>query len=274
MEITPTFLNPPVVEFVLGVQFSPLDEFTSAHFGLFWSRLNQASAEWTLSGDAPWIEDRFETFDAPAWVQRGRVHFRVETAPRPGRICFENESRDRMIQVQASRFHLNWRKTEGLKPSYKSLITEFESRFEEFRRFCEDHRLGTVVPNQWEITYVDSFPQGEYWNSHADWATILPGLFGRWIPSTDGRLVPEQRSAESSCEIRPRAGRLHVSAQTGTWESDPRTTLLLNMTCRGSIESGKVASLREGLDLGHRVSVETFLQITSQELHALWDPQP
>lgn len=33
MESTPTFLNPPVVEFVLGVQFSPLAEFTSAHFG-------------------------------------------------------------------------------------------------------------------------------------------------------------------------------------------------------------------------------------------------
>ena len=274
MEITPTFLNPPVVEFVLGVQFSPLAEFTSAHFGLFWTRLNQASAEWTVSSDAPWTDDHFETFDAPLWKQRRRIQLRVESAPRSGRIRFENESHDRMIQLQATRFHLNWRKTEGQKPSYKSLITEFESCFAEFTRFCDEHRLGTVVPNQWEITYVDSFPHGEYWNSPADWETILPGLFGRWPPGTGGQLDLEQRSAESSYEIRPQAGRLHVSAQTGTWASDPRTSLLLNMTCRGSIQSGEVAGLREGLDIGHRVSVQTFLQITAHELRVRWNPQP
>ena len=273
MESTPTFLNPPVVEFVLGVQFSPLADFTSAHFGLFWNQLNVESAQWTISSDAPLIEDTFELFSAPLWKQPRNLQFRLESAPRTGRIRFENETRDRMVQIQPTRFHLNWRKTVGLKPSYKSLISEFESYFAEFCRFCTDHHLGAVAPNQWEITYVDSFPAGEYWESPADWNLVLPGLFSGLFGRTDLPLQLEQRSAEWSFEITPQAGRLHISAQAGRWARDHRDTLLLNMTSRGPIEDGKVSTVREGLDIGHRVSVDTFLRIASSDFQHRWGPQ-
>ena len=39
MTTTPTFKNPPVVEFVLGVQFSPLAKLSAGQFGLLWKEL-------------------------------------------------------------------------------------------------------------------------------------------------------------------------------------------------------------------------------------------
>jgi hypothetical protein len=33
---TANFVNPPIIELVMGVQFSPLPKLTAGHFGLFW----------------------------------------------------------------------------------------------------------------------------------------------------------------------------------------------------------------------------------------------
>jgi len=43
---TPTFADPPIVEFVLGVQFDKLKALTSAHYGQFWEHLGD---EWESS---------------------------------------------------------------------------------------------------------------------------------------------------------------------------------------------------------------------------------
>lgn len=273
MEPTPTFENPPVVEFVLGVQFSPLTELTSAHFGLFWADLQRRGEEWAVPHDAPLIQDHFELFNTPLWKKRPQIPIRLEMGAQPGRCLFENKTRDRMIQVQSTRFHLNWRKTEGQKPSYKSLISEFISSFESFCLFCKDAGIGEVIPNQWEITYVDSFPAGEYWSSPEDWDRVLPGLFGNLFQWKPLRLRMEQRRAEWSFEIEPEAGRLHITAQSGRWAWDPRDTLLLDMTCRGPIIHGSPDSVRQGLDMGHEVSVNTFLSIAARELQERWSPK-
>lgn len=62
MPPTPDFVNPPIVELVLGAQFSPLPKLTAGHFGLFW---NELGPDWTEPGDGPLIEDQFELFDRP-----------------------------------------------------------------------------------------------------------------------------------------------------------------------------------------------------------------
>jgi hypothetical protein len=59
---TPTFTTPPVVELVIGVQFSPLTKLTSGHFGLLWKELG---SEWVLPSDGPLLDDQFELFDQP-----------------------------------------------------------------------------------------------------------------------------------------------------------------------------------------------------------------
>jgi hypothetical protein len=174
-----------------------------------------------------------------------------------------------MIQLQATRFHLNCRKQDEFYPSYRHLITEFETMFAQFEMFTLEAGLGAVAVNQWELTYVDAFPQGEYWQTPTDWSTFLPGLFGN-LRSADGLLL-ETRAAEWSYEITPKRGRLHIAAQLGRPAEGQQTALLLQTTARGPVGKGGAESLRAGLDLGHDAALGTFLRVTSDDVKARWE---
>ena len=62
----------------------------------------------------------------------GSAQFRIDKSMPLGRFVLNHSSQDRLIQVQSTRFHLNWRKSGDLKPSYKALISEFEDMFFKF----------------------------------------------------------------------------------------------------------------------------------------------
>src|SRR4051812_24599118 len=162
MTAAPEFANPPIVELVLGAQFSPLTKLTAGHFGWFW---NQLGDQWVEPSDAPPLDDQFELFDRPQWSRPGGLELRLEPVRLPGRFLVRHRANDRLLQLQATRFHLNWRKRDGLYPSYRRLISEFEGMFDRFTTFAERAGLGAVTVNQWELTYIDAFPQGEYWQT-------------------------------------------------------------------------------------------------------------
>jgi hypothetical protein len=146
MSETPTFENPPIVEFVLGVQFSPLTKLSAGHYGLLWKELGD---DWGCPEDSAPIPDQFEIFDRPRWSHRSGLLMRLGMSMPVGRFILHHRSQNRLVQVQASRVHLNWRKTSDLKPSYKVRITEFEEKFERFRLFIQSVGLGELKVNQW-----------------------------------------------------------------------------------------------------------------------------
>lgn len=265
-ESTPTFHNPPIVEFILGVQFSQIKGLSAAHFGRFWSQLGD---DWTSPEDRPPIPDQFERFSGLSPLN-SRPQLRLESSHPAGRIMLRNEENDRLLQLQPTRLHLNWRKTEKQKPSYKQLIGEFESTLTEFSDFCSGMGLGDVSPNQWEVTYVDSFPRGEYWDTPEDWGKFLPGLFNLNPSEASKHLTLERRQVDWSFEIGDELGRLHISAGTGHHASTIDETLLVNFTARGPLVPGKTETLRKGLDLGHEVSVRQFLGMVSEDTQARW----
>ncbi|MBX3419386.1 MAG: TIGR04255 family protein [Pirellulaceae bacterium] len=265
MEQTPTFINPPIVEFVLGAQFAPLGSFTSAHFGRFWDRLG---SDWIDPRDNPLIEDQFERFDQVASPRKWRL--RVEPAPLVNRLTLINRKGDRLLQLQPTRFHMNWRKTDELKPSYKELIEEFESEFGKFVSFCDEVGVGTVEVNQWELTYVDFFPKGEYWETPEDWNRFLPGLFRDQPPAIVEPLRFERRDVQWTMEIEPKLGRLHLTAGIGNWKDEPKEGLTLSMTARGPLVPEWTPTLRDGLDLGHGVAVRQFLKMVDEDTKTSW----
>src|SRR5258708_7748261 len=111
MDTTPTFANPPIVELVLGAQFSPLTKLTAGHFGLFWKTLGE---DWTDPSDGPPIDDHFETFeDSPRSSITPGLQLRLGSMPMPGRFIVGHRNKDRLIQIQSTRFHLNWRRQDG-----------------------------------------------------------------------------------------------------------------------------------------------------------------
>lgn len=261
------FVNPPIAELVLGAQFSPLTKLTTGHFGLFWKELGN---DWTEPGDGPLVEDQFELFDRPRWRAPIVAQLRLEPLRIPSRFTIGHKNKDRLLQIQASRFHLNWRKREDFYPSYKMLISEFEEMFARLKAFAAKNGLGELAVNQWELTYIDAFPQGEYWNTPADWATFLPGLFGQLFPTDGLGIRLENRAAQWSYEIQPKRGRLHVAAGPGRVGEDKRDALLLQMTARGPVGKGGAETLRAGLDLGHAAALGAFLRVVSEEAKKRW----
>ena len=57
-----------------------------------------------------------------------------------------------------------------------------------------------------------------------------------------------------------------MAAYPGRWRDETKDTLLVEMTARGPIGKGGVATLRDGLDLGHEVAVDSFLRMTSSDV--------
>jgi hypothetical protein len=78
MEPTPDFAKPPIVEFVLGAQFAPLENFTTGHFGLFWEQLGRD--EWPIAGEEPPLDPQFELFDTP-WRSARNLQFKLQFNP-------------------------------------------------------------------------------------------------------------------------------------------------------------------------------------------------
>jgi uncharacterized protein (TIGR04255 family) len=268
---TLTLANPPIVELVLGAQFSPLTRLTAGHFGLFWKDLVN---DWSTPEDKPLVEDQQEVFEGPRWTVPKRLQLRLEPAQFPGRFALGHKDKDRLVQIQPTRFHLNWRKREGVYPSYRRMIVEFFEMFSRFGGFAERMGLGPLELNQWELTYVDSFPQGEYWVTPADWPTFLPGLFGALFATDDLGVVLEHRTGHWGFEIHPKRGRLHITAGPGHAGEDRRDTLLLQMTARGPTGKGGVEALRNGLDLGHEKCLGAFLRMTPHDLQKSWGLEP
>ena len=159
-EQLPSFEQPPVVETVLGIQFKPLSGFCNAHLGAFWKHLGRdwcklLGKDWTLLSDAPTLEPTLERFEgSEAWAPL-RSGFRL-TADPSARLQIRSATDDAMIQLQNGRLHYNWLGTRGGDYSrYKSVRPRFDELLRGFTGFVSTEALGKLVPNQWEITYVN-----------------------------------------------------------------------------------------------------------------------
>ena len=174
-----------------------------------------------------------------------------------------------MIQVQQSCFHYNWKRRDQSYPSFHGVRAEFDKQFSRFRDFLAASGLGELCPNQWELTYVDSIPRGELWQTVGDWHRVLPGLLSG--PPLIDEICPENASGEWNFEITPRRGRLHVAVRQARIADTSETVLLVQTTARGPIGRDATEDLAAGLALGHTAAVRTFFRITSAEAHGYWE---
>lgn len=159
MSALPKFDRPPVVETVIGLQFKGLQKFSTGHAGLFSKQ--ELGDEWFTLIDGHPLDVRYEEFGDDALWQRTEIE--VRPAPKSGRLQIVHCADDRMIQVQNSRFLLNWRKRDNRYPTFEILHPQFQQVFAQFDRFIEAAQLGPINPDQWEITYVNHIPIGTLW---------------------------------------------------------------------------------------------------------------
>jgi uncharacterized protein (TIGR04255 family) len=262
------FSNPPIVELVLGVQFSPLMNFSAGHLGWFWKKY--LSDDWSKSLSVPAISDQFERFDnAQGWNVEG-LRLLLGGVGLPGRLQITTVTGEHMIQIQPTRFHYNWQKRDQAYPRYENVFRDFEKSFALFSQFVHDAKeLGRLAPNQWEIIYINHVPQGKLWQSPSDWSEVFPGLF----PKTD-KIIGidlENFAGEWHYVISPKQGRLHIATQHGLVGDKPTPVLVTTFTARGPIgPDDGMADWRAGLDVGHHAITQSFLQLSSEKAKIHW----
>lgn len=275
-EQLPDFERPPVVETVLGVQFDPLDRFHVAALGAYWKTLGP---DWRQTEEAPPLAQQFEDPEKAGWLQ---LRLRVQKLAaekfaagfsQDSRLRIRNESHDRMIQVQNSRFHYNWVGHESdsvpAYPRYSRTKEEFLAYLTGFKQFLEHEGLGDFSANQWEITYVNHIHKGTLWETPQDWPQVLELLSGASSAVPTGNLQRTTGTWTYGIDAYAPA-RLHVNVNHKVNRQDPSKEILeLILTARGPIGDTYV-SLEKGLDIGHVAIVEGFTALTSQKAHEHW----
>jgi len=260
------FDAPPVVETVLSLQFSPLPAYSTAHAGWFWKEYLEKLGDWPQAVDAPRLEDPFERFGSEdAWGPQ--LQMRLLPASQANRTQIIRADGERMIQVQDSRFILNWRKQSGAYPSFEPLLEEFRALLHAFESFAVEAGFGELRYNQWEVDYVDQIRKGDMWESARDWSKIFPGLA---MPPATQVLSSgdETMSADWRFSLADQRGRMYISLRQLRIPPSNEEVLNITFVGRGPVTASQ--DWESGLQFGHDALSETFLAITSPEAQARW----
>ena len=271
---TPHFQNPPVVETVLGVQFTPLRKMRITHYGLLLPHLCDAfpaaTERLTRFSEQPPLDPIIESFEQVV-PREPSLRWSVTPGPPLPRCWYASDDEQYLLQVQPDRFLLNWRQqrgTSGEYPRYTTICDRFLKSLRVFRQFAAEQSLGSVEPNQCEVTYVNHI---ELLPTLGVAATLDRVLMGWKLGSSDGWLTQgESGEFKASYVIAQKRGRLHVDARPAVRRDNGQEIIRLDLTARGAPPQPDLDGVRAWLDLGHEWVVRGFKSLTTSEMHTIW----
>jgi uncharacterized protein (TIGR04255 family) len=262
----PLFERPPVTEVVLGLQFATLESVQTVHIGLLWNLLRDRYPK--VTEQAP-LAPVFETFGFSNLQQNIEVRF--EIAPQLPRFWFETTSGEHLLQFQRDRLLHNWRRKadwENEYPLYEKLREMFKHELRIVEEFLASNGLGTIRPNQCEVSYINTIRLPDGSNPHQALARITP----LWSPppgeGTLENVTILTRSIVPSGD-EPQ-GRLYMKFDPVIVAGDGSPAVRLDITARGRPKEETTASALDLLDQQRRSVVKTFETVTSAEMHAVW----
>lgn len=258
----PKYRRPPVIETVLGVQFSPLKSFSIPHFGVFW---NAIRSDYPTQEVKPPLGPIIEKFGVPPPMDAPSLKFMAEPE---ARCWFIDASGTQLIQVQQDRFIRNWRKVTGSEgyPSYEYLKPKFRADWLRFIDFLEREEIERPEVNQCDVTYINHIPVNA--ENLGEAHTVV-----RALSSSSGPFLPDPEMAHINVRyvMGDKSGRLHVNLQPAVRLDDRRAILQLTLTARGTPNSSRLDDILAWFDLGHEWVVRGFTDFTKADMHASWE---
>jgi uncharacterized protein (TIGR04255 family) len=251
----PDFDRPPVVEVVLGVEFQPVPNLGAANL----TRLADGWVErYPLLEEMPPLPPSplpGSQFDLPGVV--------VSVGAPAVRMWRLSAARDQLLQVQRDRLLLNWQRQEAATyPHYDQLRPPFRDALSDLVTFVEREGLGTVRPTAAEVTYVNRLDQDP------DGTTALRQTI-RGASLQSERLGRPGVLRINQAWNREHEGRPAVLSITA--DSTPIGGAILSLSYREALLSSfQVIDVLAALDRGHADIVTTFLEVTTDEMHARW----
>ena len=254
--------NPPIVELVTGVQFTTERPVDSCKLILFWNEFLRAN--FPDCAEAPTIEEAFEKFgDEISWSPP-KFQLRLEQLPQL-RYQFSNAKTGRIIQLQSTRLMANWVRRSGEYPRFSAIHAELRQTFQTWQDYAVVNGIGEVVPNQWELCYVNLVPQGELWQSPREWhrvSKIFAAEVDAFYP-----LELEDRGFQWRMRMPERIGRITLTAMQSRTK-DGKPALQLTILARGPAVS--IDEAHDRLGLAHTAILELFDRVATEEAKKHW----
>jgi len=260
----PDFSNPPLTEVVISVQFDALPNYRQVWAGAIWDLFK---ANFPIVQEQLPLLPAFETFGSTVPPS---MNFSILDVPIPSRLWFLNKDETELLQFQGDRFGRNWRKLPPLDNSYprfESMIADFSSDLESLAGFCRRNEIGSLEPNQCELTYVNFVPARALEQMQLNAVAVLkvmqfgPGAAPAAFNTSCGFVLQGEEGVPF--------GRLHL--QTGTvTRVDGVEGLNITLTARGSPRERNVQSSVERLIEFRERIVRTFDSVTSESAHRAW----
>ena len=258
---TPSFRNPPVIETVLGVQFSPIPDWSIPHFGVFWDRVREEFPNTQILHPLPPLT---------AEMISGAVKIQVVEAPEV-RCWYKGIDESELIQIQQDRFIVNWRQAAGALayPRYPHMRSLFQTQWARFKQFLSDESLTNPIVIQCEITYVNHIPKGEGWETAQDWERVFTvcgevGGGDKFLPPPEGRQFTFNYPMPNA------RGTLDVTAVRAVRKIDGKDVIQFRLSARGRPTQHGDDGIMEWFDLGRDWVVRGFTELTTPSMHEMW----
>ena len=268
----PEFLNPPLAEVAISVQFEPLNKLVVPQIGLLWQHYGK---EFPHVEHHPPIDPVIERFGVRSSSIFPNIQL-LQAHPLP-RVWFLNSAGDELLQLQQDRFVRNWRKVNpDLEyPRYETYIRpKFIDSFRDFEKFISDNQIGVIKANQCEVSYVNLITSNDVWTTHADIAHV----FTNWDKeySKDATYELEDARFQIRHLLRDQAGnfmgRLNITCEPTFASSKDQSPLFeLRLIARLKPFDATLDGIMKSVDIGRESIVKTFAAITRKEMHDVWN---
>jgi uncharacterized protein (TIGR04255 family) len=214
----------------------------------------------------------FETFGSGPQLAP-QLNFAGLFGPAAIRYWFGNDDSGYLLQIQRDRIIFNWRDLGKAVeyPRYPSIREQFVTWTDRFCSFLSENSLGGVVPNQCEVTYINTIGLPDASNPHGFLGRVTPF----WPVSSEGS---DDEIEAASTHIRKilkvngeKVGRIYSNFTAAFTPPDMKPVIQLEVTARGKPSESTVDSAFNFLDIEHAAVVRNFATITSAEMHEFWE---
>lgn len=262
----PDFEAPPLTEVAVSVQFQQIANFGFVDIGPLWECFRDRFGR--VEYHQP-IAPTFETFGLPQGMMPPfQMNFGVFS--QLPRCWFVNANNNEILQFQTDRFIHNWRKVEvdNIYPRYEHIRVNFAAELQVLQTFLTARGLGTLVPNQAEVTYINSItvPDGPGDQTSA--------VFNNWKP-IHGRHLGDVEDVWFTCRFHivdengEPIGRVIAQASPGL-DTEGHKVIQLMLTGRGRPASPTLAAALDFIDVARDRIVCGFAELTTDEMHKTW----
>ncbi|MCX5910267.1 MAG: hypothetical protein NTY64_24610 [Deltaproteobacteria bacterium] len=139
-------------------------------------------------------------------------------------------------------------------------MNNFHKCLTQFQEFLRENDIESVVPIQYELTYINHIPKCQGWYSLSEIGKLFPDFSFRDIKD---RFLPEPEDINwrMSFPFPDQAGRLHVTIRQGVSRETLQPLISLQLNARGFSNI-----LEKWFDLAHKWIVYGFSDLTELEV--------